>query len=110
MKALQGRERKLLFFLGGAVLLGIHLVFLQLALRFDRGNRLELTALQAEVEEARMWLGEKDTWESRAAWLEENLRPWPAESPEGALLQYFTFSQFFSHFFLQVEGLSQSIS
>jgi len=88
MKALQLREKKLLLFLGGAVLVGVHLIFLQLALRFDRGNRLELTELQAEVEEARMWLGEREVWESRAAWMEENLKPWPAESPEGALQQF----------------------
>jgi len=88
MKTLQVREKKLLFFLGGAVLLGVHLIFLQLALRFDRGNRLELTEKQAALDEARMWLQEKDTWESRAAWLEENLKPWPAESPEGALQQF----------------------
>lgn len=88
MKALQVREKKLLFFLGAAVLLGIHLIFLQLALRFDRANRLKLTELQAELGEARMWLQEKEAWESRAAWLEENLKPWPKDSPEGALQQF----------------------
>lgn len=88
MKTLQAREKKLLFFLGGAVLLGVHLVLLQLALRFDRGNRLELTELKAELAEARMWLQEQETWESRAAWLDENLQPWPTESPEGALQQF----------------------
>ena len=88
MKALQVREKKLLYFLGGAVLVGLHLILLQLALRFDQGNRMKLAELQVELDEARMWLGERETWEGRAAWLEENLKPWPEDSPEGALQQF----------------------
>jgi hypothetical protein len=88
MKALQVREKKLFYLLGGAVLVGLHLIFLQLALRFDRGNRLELAEVQAKLEEARMWVGEKEAWEGRAAWLDQHLKPWLADSPEGALQQF----------------------
>lgn len=85
MKTLQVREKKLLFLLGGAVLVGIHLILLQGALRFDRSNRLRLGEISAELEEAQLWLEEKETWETRAAWLEKNLSVMPADGPEGAL-------------------------
>ena len=88
MKTLQAREKKLLLFLGAAVLAGVHLIFLQFALRFDRANRLELAELSAELDEARMWLEEKEAWEGKAAWLEQNLAPLPTEAPEGALQKW----------------------
>jgi len=88
MKTLQAREKKLLLFLGAAVLAGVHLIFLQLALRFDRANRLELAELTAQLDEARMWLDEKEAWESKAAWLDQNLARMPADAPEGTLQKW----------------------
>jgi len=88
MKTLQVREKKLLLFLGAAVLAGVHLIFLQLALRFDRANRLKLTELSAELDEARMWLEEREAWESKATWLDQNLVRMPEEAPEGALQKW----------------------
>ena len=85
MKALQVREKKLLVMLGAAVLVGLHLILLQLAIRWDRGNRARLATVFAELQEAQMWLEEKATWEARSAWLEEHLAPLAEEKPEGAL-------------------------
>ena len=88
MKTLQAREKKLLLLLGSAVLLGIHLILLQLAFRLDRAHRLQLAEATAQLEESRMWLQEQDTWDTRAAWLEKHLVPVPAEAPEGALQKF----------------------
>ena len=88
MKKLQAREKKLLVLLGSAVLLGVHLILLQLGFRFDRAQRAQYLELTAQLEESRMWLQEKETWETRAAWLEKHLAPLPAEAPEGALQKF----------------------
>jgi len=88
MKTLQAREKKLLWILGGALLLGLHLILLQFALRFDRANRVRLAEGKAQLEEAQSWLQAKEIWEARAAWLEKHLVPVPAEAPEGALQKF----------------------
>ena len=56
MKALRVREKKLLVWLGAAVLLGVHLILLQQAIRLDRANRVRMAEVSAELAEARMWV------------------------------------------------------
>jgi len=85
MKALRVREKKLLVWLGAAVLLGVHLILLQQAIRLDRANRVRMAEVSAELAEARMWVEGKSMWEARMAWLDKNLAVLKEEKPEGAL-------------------------
>ena len=85
MKPLTGHEKKLTLLLVGAVAVGLHLILLKFALQLDRSNRRQLAQTQEELTEARYWIEQKAEWQEKAAWLEKNFRPVPAENPAPAL-------------------------
>lgn len=85
MRTLTGHEKKLTFLLVGAVAVGVHLVLLKFALDLDRSNRRQLVQTEEELVEARFWVGQKDAWQEKIAWLEKNFRPVPAGNPGPAL-------------------------
>jgi hypothetical protein len=85
MRKLTLHEKKLTLFLGAAVGVGIHLIFLKLALDLDRGNRRNLATAQDELVEARGWMEQKEIWTPRAEWLEKNFPPVPSDNPAPAL-------------------------
>jgi hypothetical protein len=85
MRTLTRHEKKLTFFLVAAVAVGFHLIVLKLVLDLDRGNRRSLIQTQEELLEARGWIEQREVWSPRAAWLEKNFLPAPAENPAPAL-------------------------
>lgn len=85
MKTLTRHEKKLTLLLAGAVGVGLHLILLKFALEFDRGNRRQWAQVQAEVNEARLWMEQRGDWQARSEWLEKNFRPVPADNPAPAL-------------------------
>lgn len=85
MKPLTRHEKKLTFLLVGAVLVGVHLILLKLALGMDRANRRQLVLAEEELGEARFWIEQRDAWQAKTEWLEKNFRPVPDENPAPAL-------------------------
>lgn len=85
MRTLTRHEKKLTFLLLGAVLAGVHLIVLKLALGVDRSNRQQLVQLEADLSEARFWIGQREAWQAKAKWLETNFKPVPPENPAPAL-------------------------
>lgn len=85
MRTLTRHEKKLIFLLLGAVLAGVHLIVLKLALGMDRSNRQQLVQLEADLSEARFWIGQREAWQAKAKWLETNFKPVPPENPAPAL-------------------------
>jgi len=85
MRTLTHHEKRLTLFLVAAVVAGVHLIVLKLVLDFDRRNRLSLSQTRDELLEARGWIEQREVWNPRAAWLQENFRPAPAENPAPAL-------------------------
>ena len=85
MRTLTRHEKKLTFLLLGAVLAGVHLIILKLALGVDRSNRQQLVQVEADLNEARFWVGQREVWQAKAKWLETNFKPVPPENPAPAL-------------------------
>jgi len=85
MRTLTGHEKKLMLFFGLAVGVGLHLLALKFVLNLDQINRRTLLRVSDELEEARMWAGQKDEWSSKIEWLEKNLQPVPEGNPASAL-------------------------
>ena len=85
MKTLTRHEKKLTFFLLGAVVAGLHLIVLKLALEVDRSNRRRLSQVQEELTEARLWIEQREVWQAKREWLEKNFKPVPADNPAPAL-------------------------
>ena len=85
MRTLTGHEKKLTLLLVGALAVGLHLILLKFALELDRSQRRQLAQVQEELTEARFWIEQKTDWQEKAAWLEKNFQPVPAENPAPAL-------------------------
>lgn len=85
MKTLTGHEKKLTWLLAGAVVVGIHLVLLKLALELDRANRRQLAQAEEELAEARFWIGQREEWSAKGEWLRSKFQPVPADNPAPAL-------------------------
>jgi len=85
MRKLTLHEKKLTFFLVAAVVAGLHLIVLKIALDLDRGNRRALAQVREELTEARGWLEQKEIWLPRAEWLGKNFRPVPTDNPAPGL-------------------------
>lgn len=85
MRTLTGHEKKLMFFFGLAVAVGIHLLGLKVVLSIDQINRRTLVRISDELEEARMWAEQKEDWAPKIAWLEKNLSPVSEGNPASAL-------------------------
>ena len=85
MRTLTGHEKKLMLFFGLAVAVGIHLLALKVVLNLDRINRRTLARISDELQEARMWAGQKEDWAPKMAWLDKNLQPIPEGNPSSSL-------------------------
>lgn len=84
MRTLTGHEKKLTFFLVGALVVGAHLILLKFALQLDRSNRRQLAQAEEELTEARFWMGQREQWHERIDWLETRFRPVPEQNPAPA--------------------------
>jgi len=85
MKTLTRHEKKLTFLLGGAVAVGLHLIVLKFALQLDGSNRRQLAQVEEELTEARFWIGQREEWQEKIAWLDKNFKAVPEENPAPAL-------------------------
>jgi len=72
MRALTAKERKLLFFLLGAIFLLLNVVGLQAFLNRQRLLQANIGQLNTQLDEHRSILADRVYWDERAAWLEAN--------------------------------------
>jgi hypothetical protein len=72
MRALTSKERRLLFFLLGALFLLLNVVALKTFLGRRAALQANISTLEAELMQSRTVLGQKDYWTERAQWLESN--------------------------------------
>ena len=72
MRALTAKERKLLFFLLGAIFLLLNIVGLQAFLNRQRSLQTGIVQLRAQLDEHRAILADRAYWDERAAWLDAN--------------------------------------
>lgn len=89
MRTLTRHEKKLTFFLVGALAVGVHLILLKVALEMDRSNRRALAQAQEQLEEARFWIGQREDWRAKTEWLEKHFKSAPEENPAPALQKIF---------------------
>lgn len=75
MRALTSKEKRLLYFLVGALFLLLNVVALKTFL--DRRALLQanIVALEGQLVADRAILGQKDYWSQRAQWLDANMQP-----------------------------------
>ena len=73
MRGLTTREKRLLGFCLLSIFLVANLFAARAVTRALGGSKKRITELKTELAENRMWLEEKELWERRRAWLEENL-------------------------------------
>ena len=84
LKTLTAHEKKLTLLLAGAVVVGLHLILLKVAIGQDRVHRIRLAEVEENLAEARFWILQKEEWDQKAARLEKNFRPLPKENPAPA--------------------------
>ena len=72
MRALTAKERKLLFFLLGAIFILLNVVGLRAFLNRQQLLESNIAQLRAQLEEHRGILSDRAYWEERRAWLEAN--------------------------------------
>lgn len=75
MRALTAKEKRLLIGLVGALFVLLNVVGLQAFLNRQRALQSNIVRLQGQLEEGRALLAEKDFWQERASWLNENQPP-----------------------------------
>lgn len=85
MRTLTVHEKKLMLFFGVALGIGLHLLLLKVALSFDQIHRRNLQRASDELEEALMWISQKENWTPKIDWLEKNLQAVPEGNPSSAL-------------------------
>ena len=85
MRTLTRHEKKLTYFLVGALAVGLHLILLKVFLDLDRTQRRRLAQMEEELAEARFWVGQREEWRVRAEWVGKHFQPVPAENPSPAL-------------------------
>ncbi len=73
MRGLTTREKRLLGFCLLSIFLVANLFAARAIARSLGGGKAKIQALENELAENRMWLEERDLWERRRAWLDENL-------------------------------------
>jgi len=72
MRALTSKEKRLLFFLLGALFLLLNVVALKTFLGRRAALQANISALEGELMQSRAILGQKDYWAERAQWLATN--------------------------------------
>ncbi len=72
MRALTSKEKRLLFFLLGALFLLLNVVALKTFLGRRAALQANIAALEGELVQSRAILGQKDYWAERAQWLATN--------------------------------------
>lgn len=72
MRALTAKERKLLFFLLGAIFLLLNVVGLQAFLNRQRLLQANIAQLRTQMDEHRSILADRAYWDERAVWLDAN--------------------------------------
>ena len=72
MRALTAKEKRLLIGLVAALFVLLNVVGLQAFLNRQRALQGNIVRLQGQLDEGRALLAEKEFWEERAAWLDQN--------------------------------------